>query len=77
MTAGQIVAIIGLLARMYSVDAGQLQCIVQHESDYNVNAVNGPCVGLAQYNPDTRQWLGELARGDSGWLHGWTASAVP
>lgn len=70
MSVGAVIAIIGLLAQVYQVDAGQLRCMIQRESDYNVAAVNGVNVGLAQWNPDTRDWLGELARGDPAWLHG-------
>jgi hypothetical protein len=70
MTAGQVIAIISLLARVYAVDAGLLDCMIHAESDYRTDAVNGECVGLAQWHPDTRAWLGEKARGDSGWLHG-------
>jgi soluble lytic murein transglycosylase-like protein len=70
MTIGQAIVTVALLAQMYGVDPALMQCIVERESNYATGAVNGPCVGLAQWNPDTRAWLAEKAAGDSGWLHG-------
>ena len=70
VTVGQVIVILSLLAQTYLVNPAAMQCMIQRESDYNVSAVNGPCVGLAQWHPDTRQWLGEKARGDPAWLHG-------
>ena len=70
MTVGQVVAIVALLAQMYGVDPALLACIVERESDYDVNARNGIHTGLVQWAPDTRAWLAEKAAGDPLWLHG-------
>ena len=70
MTAGAVIVMVRLLAGLYQVDAGLLQCIVAHESDYNVNAVNGQHEGLCQFKPTTRDWLAGKAAEDSAWLHG-------
>jgi hypothetical protein len=70
VTPGQVIAIIALLGQIYSVDAGLLDCMIHAESDYRTDAVNGECVGLAQWHPETKAWLGEKAREDSGWMHG-------
>jgi hypothetical protein len=69
MSVAQVI-IIRLLAGIYAVDADMMQCMIAAESDYQAAAVNGPCVGLAQGHPDTRAWLSEKEREDSGWLHG-------
>ena len=68
MTIGQAVAIVAILAQVYGTP--QLPCIVAHESDYDVTAVNGECVGLVQWRPSTRAWLAEKAAADPLWLHG-------
>ena len=68
MTIGQAVAIVAILAQVYGTP--QLACIVAHESDYDVTAVNGECVGLVQWRPSTRAWLAEKAAADPLWLHG-------
>ena len=70
MTAGAVIVMVRLLAGLYQVDAGLLQCIVAHESDYNVNAVNGQHEGLCQFKPTTRDWLAGKASADPAWLHG-------
>jgi len=70
MTAAQVIIIVSLLARMYSVDPALMDCIVQRESNYATGAVNGVHVGLVQWNPDTRAWLAEKAADDPAWLHG-------
>ena len=70
MTAGAVIVMVRLLANLYSVDPALLDCIVSHESDYAIGAVNGVHVGLAQWNPSTRTWLAGKAAEDPLWLHG-------
>ena len=70
MTAGQVVAVVALLAQMYGVDPALMDCMVYRESSYNVAAVNGIHRGPAQWNPNTRDWLDGKAREDALWLHG-------
>ena len=69
MTAAQVVIVVRLLAGLYAVDAGLLDCIIYRESSYNVDARNGIHIGVAQYNPDTLVWLGEKALDDPLFLH--------
>jgi hypothetical protein len=71
VTPGAVVAIIALLAQVYSVDAGLLNCIVAHESDYRTDAVNGIHEGLCQYNPETLTWMAGMAADDDTFLHGY------
>jgi hypothetical protein len=71
VTAGQVVVLVSLLCRVYSAPEPVMQCMVAAESDYQVGAVNGPCVGLAQWHPETLEWLGGLAARDPLWLHGY------
>lgn len=70
MSIGQVVVTIALLASIYQVDPALMDCIVAHESGYNVNAQNGIHDGLCQYKPTTREWMLSLAAADPGWLHG-------
>ena len=70
MSAATIIIILRLLAGIYGVDPALATCIVERESDYNVDAVNGACAGLVQWHPDTRAWLAEKAAGDPAWMHG-------
>lgn len=70
MNVGAVIVTIRLLAGLYGVDAQMMDCMVQHESDYDVTAVNGVNVGLCQWNPSTRDWLGEKAWEDPAWAHG-------
>lgn len=67
---GQVVAIVALIAQMYSVDPALLDCVVYRESSYNVQAVNTVHEGLCQYKPSTRTWMLGLAASDPLWLHG-------
>lgn len=71
MTVSQVVVLVSLLARIYGAPEPVLQCMVQAESDYDVAAVNGPCLGLAQWHPETLEWLSGLADADPLWLHGY------
>lgn len=70
MTAAQVVVIVRLLAGVYGVDPALLDCIVSHESDYAIGAVNGTHEGLCQFKPTTRDWLAGKAAGDPAWAHG-------
>lgn len=70
MTAGQVIVIVTLLARVYGVDPVLLDCMAYGESTYSVDAVNGLCTGVMQWHPETRSWLGEKASADPLWLHG-------
>jgi soluble lytic murein transglycosylase-like protein len=70
MSVGQVIIIVKLLAGVYGVDPALMDCIVAHESDYSVDAVNGANIGLVQWRPETRAWLAEKASGDPSWLHG-------
>ena len=70
MSVGAVIVTIRLLAGLYGVDPALLDCIVAHESDYAIGAVNGIHEGLCQWNPSTREWLAEKASADTAWLHG-------
>lgn len=69
MTIGQVVVTVSLLARVYGVDPALMDCMVYRESSYNVNAVNGIHIGVAQFNPDTYAWMAHLALGDPVFMH--------
>lgn len=70
VTVSQVIAIVALLAQVYGVDPALMDCIVAHESDYNVNAVSGVHECLCQFKPTTRDWLAGKAASDPAWLHG-------
>ena len=70
MSAAQAVVVVSLLAQMYGVDQALMQCIVERESNYATDAVNGVHVGLVQWRPETRAWLAGKAQDDPAWLHG-------
>ena len=70
MTTGAVIAIISLLARVYGVDPALMDCIVERESSYNIQAQNGVHTGLVQWRPETRAWLAEKAATDPSYLHG-------
>jgi soluble lytic murein transglycosylase-like protein len=61
MTAAQVIIVTRLLAGLYGVDPALMDCIVAHESSYNVAAQNGIHEGLCQWNPSTREWLAGMA----------------
>ena len=69
MSVRLILLIIVLVAPMYGTDPMQVACIIHAESDFDVYAVNGIHVGLAQFAPDTFEWLVGLALRDPGFLH--------
>jgi hypothetical protein len=71
VTVGQVVVLVSLMCRVYGAPEPVMQCMVAAESDYNVTSVNGVHLGLAQYHPDTLEWLGGLADTDPLWLHGY------
>jgi len=48
MTAGQVVAVVALLAQMYQAPAPLMECMSWHESRHDVMAVNGDYVGSLQ-----------------------------
>lgn len=77
MTAGQVVAVVALLAQMYGVDPALMDCMVYRESSYNVAAVNGVHTGVMQWNPSTLEWLSEKAANDPLWMHGYMDSGEP
>lgn len=70
MSIGQVIVTIVLLAQVYGVDPGLLDCMAHRESEYSTTAVNGVHTGVMQWNPETLRWLGEKAQGDPLWLHG-------
>lgn len=69
MTVGQVAVMVSLLAQIYAVSPSQLQCMVYAESSFDVAAVNGVYVGLAQWRPETMVWLDGKAQNDPLWLH--------
>lgn len=69
MSPQQVIVIIALLANFYGVDSGQATCMIYHESSFRVGAVNGIHVGLAQWNPETFEWLALRAVQDKGFYH--------
>ena len=77
MTAGQVVAVVALLAQMYGVSPDLMDCIAYRESSYNASAVNGVCIGPMQWHPDTLEWLGEKTKKDPLWMHGYMDSGEP
>ena len=50
------IVIVRLLAALYGVSPDYAQCIVQHESDYDALAANGPHLGIAQFKIETMHW---------------------
>ena len=70
MTVGQAIVTVAILATMYGVDPALMGCIVYRESSYNIASQNGIHTGLAQWNPDTRDWLAGKAASDPAWMHG-------
>lgn len=69
MSASQVVVLVSLLARIYSVPEAQMQCMVYRESSYNVEAINGVHIGLAQFRPETLTWMAGMASDDPLFLH--------
>jgi soluble lytic murein transglycosylase-like protein len=69
MAAGQIIAMIAIIASMYGVDPKMMDCMVRAESDYNIYAENGIHQGLGQYNPDTFEWFMSMAKKDVAFVH--------
>lgn len=77
MTAGAAIVTIRLLAGLYAVDAQMMDCIVARESDYAIGAVNGVHVGLAQFRPDTWDWMVGMALADPTFAHAGVVRADP
>ena len=77
MTAGQVVAVVALLAQMYGVSPAVMDCIAYRESTYRVDATNGVHTGVMQFRPETLEWLGEKASNDPLWMHGYMDSGEP
>ena len=48
MTAGQVVAVVALLAQMYQAPAPLMECMSWHESRHDVMAINGDYEGVFQ-----------------------------
>ena len=77
MSAAQVVIVVRLLAGLYAVDAGLMDCVVARESDYATGAVNGIHVGLAQFRPDTWDWMVGMALADPTFAHAGVVRADP
>jgi hypothetical protein len=74
MSVGQIIVIISLLCQMYGVPAEQMICLVERESNYDVQATNAVHLGLAQFRytedeTSTWHWMSSLAHSDPRFLH--------
>ena len=69
MTPAQVVAALGLLARLYGVNPAAAQCMIYHESRFDPAATNGVHAGLAQFKPGTWDWMIGLALDDPKFLH--------
>ena len=48
MTAGQVIAVVALLAQMYQAPAPLMECMSWHESRHDVMAINGDYEGVFQ-----------------------------
>ena len=69
MAAGQVIAMIAIIASMYGVEPKMMDCMVRAESDYNIYAENGIHKGPGQYNPDTFAWFMSMAQEDAAFPH--------
>ena len=69
MSPQGVVVILVLLANFYGVDQGLATCLIYHESSFQVEAENGVHIGLAQWNPETFEWLMLKATQDEGFYH--------
>ena len=69
MAAGQVIAMIAIIASMYGVNPKMMDCVVNAESSYNIYAENGIHKGLGQYNPNTFEWFMEMAQRDVAFIH--------
>ena len=70
MTAGQVLVTLALLAKMNGLCPDFAQCIVYHESRYDMSARGAAGeIGAGQIMPTTGAWLAEQARNDPTWRH--------
>lgn len=77
MTAGTVIVMARLIAGLYGVDADMMDCIIAHESGYQTGARNGIHVGLAQFRPDTWDWMIGMALADPTFVHAGVVRADP
>lgn len=77
MSAAMVIVILTLISGLYGVDVELATCIVEHESSFDVPAVNGVHLGLAQYRPDSFDWFVSMALEDPLFMHAEVVRANP
>lgn len=64
-TANAVIMLVIYVSVATATPADLLHCIMQHESDYQVEAVSSAgAIGVAQFMPETHAWLAQLAAMD-------------